>query len=223
MYEAVICDWDGTLADTRKEIVISFQKALKEISLDVPAKFVERRMGIGAAETFREILAAANRRVDEKVVKQLVERKSKVQTELASEVELFEGTRELLEELQGKVKLGLASMNNRSVIMHLLQINGLANCFDTVLTAEAVSHSKPDPEIFLKTAAQLNTLPAKCVVLEDSLFGVQAAKAAKMGCIAVTTGVYSKKELEKENPDLIVKVLKDSKILRFILNNITLL
>ncbi len=217
MYNAIICDWDGTLADTRKAIVISFQKALKEISLDVPAEFVERRMGIGAAETFREILAAANRCVDEKVVKLLVERKSKVQTELASEVELFEGTRELLEELQGKVKLGLASMNNRSVIMHLLQIKGLANCFDTVLTAEAVSRSKPDPEIFLKTAAQLNTLPAKCVVLEDSLFGVQAAKSAKMGCIAVTTGVYSKKELEKENPDLIVKALKDPKILRFIL------
>ena len=81
MYEAVICDWDGTLADTRKAIVISFQKALKEISLEVPAEFVERRMGIGAAETFREILAAANRRVDEKIVKQLVERKSKMETE----------------------------------------------------------------------------------------------------------------------------------------------
>ncbi len=174
-------------------------------------------MGIGASETFREILAAANRRVDEKVVKQLVERKSKVQIELASEVELFEGARELLEALQGKVKVGLASMNNRSVIMHLLQINGLADCFDTVLTVEAVSHSKPDPEIFLKTAAQLKTQPEKCVVLEDSLFGVKAAKSAEMGCIAVTTGVYTEQELAKEKPDLIVKTLKDPRILRFIL------
>ena len=57
----------------------------------------------------------------------------------------------------------------------------------------------------------------RCVVVEDSLFGVQAAKAANMGCIAVTTGVYSKQELEGEKPDLIVKTLKDLQILRFIL------
>ena len=217
MFEAVIFDWDGTLADTRKAIVISFQKALKEINLEVPTEYIERRIGIGASETFREILGAANRRIDEKVVKQLVERKSKVQIELASEVALFDGAQELLAALHGKVKVGLASMNNRSVIMHLLKNNDLADCFDTILTVEAVSHSKPDPEIFLKTAAQLKASPAKCVVLEDSLFGVKAAKSAQMNCIAVTTGVYSKEELAKEKPDLIVKTLEDPQILQFIL------
>ncbi len=217
MFEAVIFDWDGTLADTRKAIVISFQRALKEINLEVPTEYIERRIGIGASETFREILQAANRRVDEKIVKQLVERKSRVQLELANEIELFEGARELLEGLRGKVKVGLASMNNRSVIMHLLQIKGLAECFDTVLTVEAVSRSKPDPEIFLKTATQLNVIPERSVVLEDSLFGVKAAKSAQMACIAVTTGVYSKQELEVEKPDLIVKTLRDPKILHFIL------
>jgi HAD superfamily hydrolase (TIGR01509 family) len=217
MFEAVIFDWDGTLADTRKAIVISFQKALKEINLEVTTQYIERRIGIGASETFREILGAANRRIDEKVVKQLVERKSKVQIELASEVALFDGAEELLAALRGKIKVGLASMNNRSVIMHLLQNNDLADCFDTVLTVEAVSLSKPDPEIFLKTAAQLKAIPAKCVVLEDSLFGVKAAKSAQMKCIAVTTGVYSKEELAKEKPDLIVKTLEDPQILRFIL------
>ena len=217
MFEAVIFDWDGTLADTRRAIVISFQRALKEINLEVPAHYIERRMGIGASETFREILAAANRRVDEKVVKQLVERKSRVQIQLGDTLVLFEGARELLEALRGKVKVGLASMNNRSVVMDLLQINDLMGCFDSVLTVEVVSHSKPDPEIFLKTAAQLKTLPEECVVLEDSLFGVKAAKAAKMGCIAVTTGVYTEQELKVESPDLIVKSLRDSQILRFIL------
>ena len=217
MFEAVIFDWDGTLADTRKVITVSFKKALKEINLDVPTEYIERRIGIGASETFREILGAANRRVDEKIVKQLVERKSKVQIELAKEVVLFEGSKELLEALQGKVKLGLASMNNQVVIMHLLQNNGMAKCFGTILTVEAVSHSKPDPEIFLKTAEHLKTKPEECVVFEDSIFGVKAAKTAKMGCIAVTTGVYSKIELEQENPDLIVKTLTDPHIVPFIL------
>jgi beta-phosphoglucomutase len=217
MFEAVLFDWDGTLADTRKVIVVSFQKALKEINLEVPTQYIERRIGIGASETFREILGAANRRVDEKVVKQLVERKSKVQIELAREVALFGGTRELLEALHGKVKVGLASMNNRAVVMHLLQINGIADCFDTVLTVEAVSHSKPDPEIFLKTAEQLKAKPQDCVVVEDSIFGVKAAKSGGMSCIAVTTGVYSMQELEKENPDLIVDSLESKKVLKYIL------
>ncbi len=216
MFEAVICDWDGTLADTRKAIVISFQKSLKEINLEVSAYYVERRMGSGAAETFRDILAAAKKPINEKVVKQLVKRKIQVQLELANEVALFEGARELLQSLRGKVKVGLASMNNRSVVIRLLEMNNLTDCFDAVLTVESVSHSKPNPEIFLKTAAQLKAFPEQCVVLEDSLFGVKAAKSAMMSCIAVTTGVYTSPELKKENADLIVKSLKDPQIFKFI-------
>jgi phosphoglycolate phosphatase len=134
MFEAAIFDWDGTLADSRKVIVVSFQKSLKEINLEVPTQFIERRIGVGASETFREILQTANKQVDEKTIKQLVARKSKVQIELANEVTLFEGARELLEALRGKVKVGLASMNNRAVILQLLQSNRLADCFDVVLT-----------------------------------------------------------------------------------------
>ncbi len=217
MFEAAIFDWDGTLADTRHAIIVSFQKALKEINLEVPTQYIERRIGIGASDTFREILKAANRRVDEKVVKQLVERKSKVQIELADKVALFDGARELLEALQGKVKVGLASMNNRAVVMRLLQINHIADCFEVVLTVEAVARSKPDPEIFLKTADQLKVEPARCVVFEDSIFGVKAAKSAGMGCVAVTTGVYSQGELAAQKPDLIVESLDDPRVLAFVL------
>ena|SRR5665648_297658 len=114
MFEAVLFDWDGTLADTRKVIVASFKTALKEINLEVPVGYIERRIGIGASEIFREILQAANRCVDEEVVMHLVEQKSKAQIKLADEVALFGGVRELLEMLHGKVKVGLASMNNRA-------------------------------------------------------------------------------------------------------------
>ena len=216
MFEAVIFDWDGTLADTRKVIVVSFQKALKEINLEVSNQFIERRIGVGASETFREILQAANRRVDENVVKQLVGRKSKVQIELAKEVTLFDGARELLKALEGKVRVGLASMNNRAVIMHLLRQNKIVDCFDEVLTVEMISNSKPDPEIFIKTAEQLETKPQACVVFEDSIFGVKAAKSAGMGCIAVTTGVYNEKELKVERPDLVVESLRNRQILPLI-------
>ena len=217
MFEAVIFDWDGTLADTRQVILISFQKALSEINCKVTDEYIERRIGIGASETFREILRSAGNPFDEKLVQHLIERKSQLEIELTNQVKLFPGVRELLEDLHGKIKLGLASMNNTSVIMHLVEAKDLKKYFEVILTADSVSNSKPNPEIFLKAASELKTKPEKCVVFEDSIFGVKAAKSAKMSCIAVTTGVYSKRELEKEKPDLIVEALNESQILPFIL------
>ena len=217
MFEAAIFDWDGTLADTREVIVISFRRALFEVGCKVDDKFVERRMGIGAAETFREILRSKGILFDEKSIGRLVESKSRFEIELSGQVELFEGAIELLEDLDGKVKVGLASMNNQSVITHMLRAMNLEKYFQKVLTAESITHSKPNPEIFLKTAKTLKASFEQCVVFEDSIFGVKAAKVGGMGCIAVTTGVYNKKELDAENPDLTVKNLKDPRILPFVL------
>ncbi len=217
MFKAAIFDWDGTLADTREVIVISFQRALSEVGCKVNNEFVERRMGIGAAETFREILRSKEVSFDEKLIERLVDRKSDFEIELTGRVELFEGALELLEALQGKVKLGLASMNNQSVVTHMLRAMDLEKYFQTVSTAESVTHSKPHPEIFLETAKTLKIIPEMCVVFEDSIFGVKAAKVGCMGCIAVTTGVYTGKELEVEKPDLTVRTLRDQRILPFIL------
>jgi beta-phosphoglucomutase len=216
MYKAVIFDWDGTLADTRRVIVLSFQKSLSELNLSVSDEYIERRIGIGAAETFREILRSANRQIDEGLVERLVERKSELEIEYASQVKLFPGVQDLLRALHGRLNVGLASMNNRSVITHLLEANNLTRYFETILTAESISHSKPNPEIFLKTAQKLKISPERCVVLEDSIFGVKAAKSGGMGCIAVTTGVYSREKLEQEKSDLVVDSLADKRVLCFI-------
>jgi HAD superfamily hydrolase (TIGR01509 family) len=216
MYQAVIFDWDGTLADTRRVIVLSFQKTLSEAKLNVNDEYIERRIGIGAAETFREILRAAKRQVDESLIECLVERKSHLEIELTYQVKLFPGARELLKALLGKSHVGLASMNNYSVIEHMLEAKNIKKYFETILTAESISLSKPNPEIFLKTAEKLKTNPARCVVLEDSIFGVEAAKSGGMGCIGVTTGVYSREELEMEGADLVVDSLADERVLCFI-------
>ena len=219
MFEAVIFDWDGTLADTRKVILASFHKALRDtLNCDATDEFIERRIGVGAAGTFREILLEKGISFDDALIKRLVEVKVQVEIEKTNEAELFEGAQELLESLKGKVKLALASMNNRDVIDHMLNELKVREFFSVVLTGDEVTKSKPDPEIFLKSALKLGTRPNKCVVVEDSIFGVKAAKAGKMGCVAVLTGVYSKEELGKANPDLIVDSLKEkANILRFIL------
>ena len=217
MFEAVIFDWDGTLADTRQMVVAAFQKVLRGMQCKVSDEFLERRIGVGAAETFREALRISDISFDEVLIKHLLGEKIQAEIDLGSTVTLFAGTIELFTSLQGKVKLALASMNNRDVIDHLLKTLDVRRFFDLVLTADEIQSSKPDPEIFLKTALKLGCRVERCLVVEDSIFGVEAAKAAKMGCIAVLTGVYRRKELEMANPDLIVASVKEQNaILKFI-------
>ena len=219
MFEAVLFDWDGTLADTRHAILVSFRKALKTVNVEVNDTFVERRIGTGAEGTFREILQLKGKQFNDSLIRSLVEEKVRAEIEISNEVKLFPGAKKLLESLHGKTKLALASMNNRAVIEHLLSHMDLNKFFLVVLTVEEVTKFKPDPEIFLKAASRLGTKPEKCVVVEDSIFGVQAAKAGGMGCVAVLTGAYSKAELEKGKPERIVDSLTETdKILDFILH-----
>jgi len=211
MFDAVVFDWDGTLADSRRVVVASFQKALSEVDCEISDTFIEQRIGIGSAETFREILRSSKTTFDEALIKRLVALKVRNEVEMSRGIILFDGALQLLQSLRGKIKLGLASMNDRAVIEHLLKVMSVKRFFSVVVTADDVARSKPDPEIFLKCAGELKSSPERCVVVEDSVFGVEAAKTAKMKCIAVLTGVHSKEMLEKAGPDLIVDSLTEKK------------
>ncbi len=218
MFEAVIFDWDGTLADTKNAILFSFHKALQHVGADVVDDQINRRIGIGAAETFREILRVQNVQFDEELIRRLVKLKVNAELEVSDKTQLFDGALDLLNSLKGRVKLGLASMKNRPLIEYLLDSTKTRNFFDVVVAIEEIQRHKPDPEIFLKTAKELKIEPHKCIVIEDSIFGVQAAKKAKMACIAVAQGAYSKVELKDAHADLVVSSLLDKHdILSFIL------
>jgi HAD superfamily hydrolase (TIGR01509 family) len=221
MAKAVIFDWDGTLADTRNAVVQSFQKVLKEAECTVSDEFIERRMGIGTKKTILEAFRECQMRIDVSTLEKLAEEKIRIHAGLADIINLFDGATELLEELQGKTKIALATMSNRKVVDTLLPAKKIRRYFDVVVTADDVAKPKPDPEVFLVTAAKLGVKAEDCVVVEDSVFGVRAAKTTGMRCIAVPSGVYSREELEKENPDLIVgSLVEKGKILNFVFGNI---
>jgi HAD superfamily hydrolase (TIGR01509 family) len=209
MFEAIIFDWDGTLADTHKAIVYSFHKTLGEIGADVADEQITRRIGIGATEIFREILSSRNKSFDSQLIAELVARKINAEISVSNEVELFEGALELLKSLKGKMKLGLASMNNRQVIDNLLFANKINDFFSVTLTVEEVLEPKPNPQIFLKTAEKLQTAPKRCVVVEDSVFGVRAAKSAGMACVGVAQGAFSNDELARAHADFVVSSIRE--------------
>jgi len=217
MIKAVIFDWDGTLADTKKAVVQSFQKVLGEAGCVVSDKFIERRMGIGTKKTIIEAFRKCHIRLDVSTLEKLAKEKIRIQVELTEIVSLFDGVTEFLEALQGKTKIALATMSGRKVIDKLLPEKRIKTYFDVVVSADEIVKPKPNPEVFLVSAKKLGVDPKDCVVVEDSVFGVRAAKAAEMQCIAVPSGAYSIEELQQENPDLMINSLTEKeRILDFI-------
>lgn len=220
MVSAVIFDWDGTLADTRKAVVKSFQMVLTEAGCNVSDELIERLMGVGTKKTLIEAFRECKKRIDVSTLEKLDNQKIAIQISLTGMVSLLDGASDILHALQGRIRLAVATMSHQKVIETLLREKELRKYFEVVISADDVANPKPDPEVFLVTAEKLKVDPKDCVVVEDSVFGIKAAKAAKMKCVAVSTGVYSKEELLEEKPDLLVSSIADKqKILEFIFGN----
>jgi len=83
------------------------------------------------------------------------------------------------------IKTAIASGSTPEAIELSLGFAGIKDCFDVYVSADEVLHGKPFPDIFLESARRLGVAAAHCVVVEDSVYGVQAAKAARMDVIAV--------------------------------------
>lgn len=217
MLEAVIFDWDGTLADTKKAVLQSFQKVLQQAGCRISNDFIIRRMGIGTKKTIIQAFRECNMKLDVLTLEKLTVEKINAQAKLTDVVYLFEGTMELLKRLEGNVKIALSTMSGRKVIDRLLSEKKIKGFFDVIVSADDVECPKPNPEVFLLSAKELKVAPEDCVVIEDSVFGVRAAKAARMKCIAVPTGGYSGEELLEEKPDLMINSLVErEKILHFV-------
>lgn len=183
--QAVIFDMDGVLTDSEPLINEAAVAMFQERGLAVrPEDFLpfvgageDRYLG-GVAERygFAIDLAAAKQRTYE-IYLQLVPRKLKA----------FDGAVELVRDCQKHgLDVAVASSADRiKVEANLRQVGLSPRTWDAVVTAEDVSRKKPAPDLFLAAARKLGRPPAACVVVEDALNGVQAARAAGMRCVAV--------------------------------------
>ena len=103
----------------------------------------------------------------------------------------------LLHEAQrAKCKVGLATMSYCPQVRRVLEILEMTEAFDFVASRDDVEKGKPDPEIYLLVAKELEVSPAECMVIEDSPTGVKAALNAGMSVVAVSTP-FTKKRLHE--------------------------
>ncbi len=91
----------------------------------------------------------------------------------------------------------LATSAPADEVDHLLAILDIADVLDTTTTAEDIAHSKPDPEVFLTAMHVAGLEPTRTIAVGDSVWDVDAARAAGIACIAVESGGFSRHELDE--------------------------
>jgi HAD superfamily hydrolase (TIGR01509 family) len=122
--------------------------------------------------------------------------------------EPIDGIPELVRNLaKNALAVGLASSSPSEAIALVLNKFALDQFFSVVVSGEDLKHSKPAPDIFLKTAKLLNVLPSECLVVEDAMHGVAAAKAAGMKCVGFVNKNSWNQDLSRA--DFIVDTIKE--------------
>ena len=122
---------------------------------------------------------------------------------------LIEGAIDAVRRIAAERPVALASSAHREVIDAALAATGLLDGFDVVVSSDEVPHGKPAPDVYLETARRLGVDPKTCLVVEDSLNGVRAAKAAGMTVALVPNHSIPPAPGARELADLILDRLAD--------------
>ena len=194
MISVAIFDLDGLLADTERLHCRAYQLALAEINAELnESDYAEHwiRHGNGIVDW----VESHGLRVDPDALRR---RKSEhYLTLLGTSLRPMEGALELLEALNGNLRIGLASSSYRDAVDGVLSGLKIAHYFETIVSGLDVARVKPAPDIFLKTAENLGVAPSQCLVIEDAEKGVIAAHSAGMRCIAVPSDLTRHHDFSK--------------------------
>ena len=215
MLRSVIFDFDGVITDSEILHLRAFNKVLAKFNLEINTKdYYTKYLGYTDADCFKQLIADGLLEADKRQIPELIEQKNHIFEELArNDGKTIEGVREFLNMLaQNNIPMAICSGALLTEIELLLDDANLRHFFVTIVSAEHVKKGKPHPDGFLLTLKKLNkgrSDPIKaeqCIVIEDSLWGLQAAKAAGMHSVAVTNS-YEAEQLRLA--DKIVDKLSD--------------
>ncbi len=194
-FDLVIYDCDGTLIDSETlysevSLVLCHEIGLTQWTLD---DYNANLIGIPLTDGFKVIEAALGRPVPPDFESRI---EDGVAARLESELRALPGVHQALSALAGR--RCVASSTSLAPLRRNLGLAGLLDLFDPhVFSASQVARGKPAPDVFLFAAAQMEAEPANCLVLEDSVPGVRAARAAGMQ-VAGFTGTADDKVRVRE-------------------------
>lgn len=204
--DAVLFDFDGTLADSIPHIRASFRHAVHEVlGQEMPDEVLLRNVGMPLAQQMRILVD------DDELAERLLASYRAFNHATHDEmVRAFPGAHEVLATVRAAgAGVGLVTSKSRPIAERGIRLLGMQEAFDVVVTADDVAAHKPDPTPVLYAIRVLGVEPARSAYVGDSPADVASAKAAGVRAVAATWGVAPRDRLLEAGPDLVVDSLTE--------------
>ncbi len=209
MIKGVVFDMGGVIVDSEPLHEYCEKKLLRQYDVRLKQQHINEVKGMRDKEAFLYYKARFKMSEDPQI---LMQKKMEIFVKLMkTKMKLYPGFKELAKQCKGKFKVGLVTSSSKHTVSHILKQFDLKYYFDAIVTAEDVTLAKPYPEPYVKIAEKLHIKTNQCLVIEDTIHGITAAKTAGAKCVAVTN-TFPKKQLEETSVDYIVKSLRELSI-----------
>ena len=196
--KACIFDLDGVIVDTAVYHYKAWRRLANQLGFDFTEEQNEELKGISRIESLKIILNWGGVSKNDDEMHELATLKNTWYVDMITKMtpkEILPGAKEFLElakENHYLTALGSASKNSETILKQI----GLTHMFDALVDGNKVTKSKPNPEVFLVGAQELGVKPEECVVFEDAIAGVEAAKRGNMKAVGIgKTDVLSEADL----------------------------
>src|SRR5262245_32315523 len=185
----VVFDFDGVLADTERMHLRAYQDVFVKRGWQLDERvYFERYLGYDDSDLIRLFADDNKYRLGAGELDALVQDKTRVYLKALEEGHiLYPGAADCVRRIGARFPLAIASGSLRGEIFHILTANRLVSAFKIVVSADDVARSKPAPDPYLAAAKGLGLEPSSCVAIEDSHWGLHAARTAGMRTIGLTT------------------------------------
>ncbi len=209
MLRAVIFDLDGVLVDSYRAHYESWRLTAAECGVAFSEPDFARTFGWTSREIIRRVWKLES--PTEERVRAIDDRKEALYREIISrDFPHVDGARELVDALRAagcRLAIG-SSAPPENVALSIERLGG-AHLFDAVVHGRDVTRGKPDPQVFLLAAERLGVSPRCCVVIEDAVAGIAAARRAGMASVALVSTGRTEEELGVARPSLLVRSLRE--------------
>ena len=185
---AVLLDLDGTLVDTVETRIEAWLRTFDEFGIPAERGFVAGLIGSDGKHLAREVAAAAAREVDDGLAEQIDHRAGEIYSDLNIDPRPLPGVGELLDALEARgIPWAIATSSRRQQVGR--SVHALNRPHEPMIVdGSSVERAKPEPDLMLAAAAQLDVAPSDCWCVGDSTWDMRAATAAGMTAIAVLAG-----------------------------------